>query len=277
MAYLLAVLASIIYGSADFLGGLASRRTSALLVVTVSQASGLAVVLGAIPFFRAAHVAASDIAWGVAAGAASALGLGLLYHALAIGVMSIVAPLTAIFAALVPFLVGIVQGERLTVMAMAGVAMALVAIFLVSQTHRDLESHVAHGRSIVVALSAGIALGFFLVALDSASDEAGLLPLILARSASIVLVLPIAIARGIRPQRESAAPMLAAGALDMVANILYVLAVSRGMLVIVATLVSLYPATTVVLARLVYRERLRVAQQLGVILAIAAVALIVAG
>ncbi len=277
MPYFLAVLASMVYGSADFLGGLASRKTSALTVVTLSQGVGLFVVLATIPFFPAARAATSDVAWGAAAGMAGAVGVGLLYYALAIGTMSIVAPVTAIFAALVPFAVGIVQGERPTALAVSGVAVAVVAIVLVSQTPADVEQHAAQWRSIVIAVLSGIAIGLFLVALDGASDEAGLWTLVIARIASLVLLLPVALIRGIWPARGSVGPIIAAGVLDMSANIFYLLAVARGMLSIVATLVSLYPAATVILARIVYGERLRLRQQWGVVCAIAAVALIVAG
>lgn len=277
MPYFLAVLASMVYGSADFLGGLASRKTSALTVVTLSQGVGLFVVLATIPFFPAARAATSDVAWGAAAGMAGAVGVGLLYYALAIGTMSIVAPVTAIFAVLVPFAVGIVQGERPTALAVSGVAVAVVAIVLVSQTPADVEQHAAQLRSIVIAVLSGIAIGLFLVALDGASDEAGLWTLVIARIASLVLLLPVALIRGIWPARGSVGPIIAAGVLDMSANIFYLLAVARGMLSIVATLVALYPAATVILARIVYGERLRLRQQWGVVCAIAAVALIVAG
>ena len=277
MPYFLAVLASMVYGSADFLGGLASRKTSALTVVTLSQGVGLFVVLATIPFFPAARAATSDVAWGAAAGMAGAVGVGLLYYALAIGTMSIVAPVTAIFAVLVPFAVGIVQGERPTALAVSGVAVAVVAIVLVSQTPADVEQHAAQLRSIVFAVLSGIAIGLFLVALDGASDEAGLWTLVIARIASLVLLLPVALIRGIWPARGSVGPIIAAGVLDMSANIFYLLAVARGMLSIVATLVSLYPAATVILARIVYGERFRLRQQWGVVCAIAAVALIVAG
>lgn len=277
MPYFLAVLASMVYGSADFLGGLASRKTSALTVVTLSQGVGLFVVLATIPFFPAARAATSDVAWGAAAGMAGAVGVGLLYYALAIGTMSIVAPVSAIFAVLVPFAVGIVQGERPTALAVSGVAVAVVAIVLVSQTPADVEQHAAQLKSIVIAVLSGIAIGLFLVALDGASDEAGLWTLVIARIASLVLLLPVALIRGIWPARGSVGPIIAAGVLDMSANIFYLLAVARGMLSIVATLVSLYPAATVILARIVYGERLRLRQQWGVVCAIAAVALIVAG
>ena len=276
MPYLLAVVASIVYGSADFLCGLASRRTSALTVLTLSQSVGFFVVLGAIPFFPVARAATSDLAWGAAAGIAGAVGVGLLYYALAIGAMSIVAPVTAVFAALVPFLAGIAQGERPTGLAMAGVALAIVAIVLVSWNPADAPPHAAATRSLAIAVLSGMFMGLFLVALDGASDEAGLWTIVIARIASLAFLLPIALVRGIRPPKDSVAPIIAGGVLDMTATILYLLAVTRGMLSIVATLLSLYPAATVILALIVYRERLGVLQWCGVVGAIAAVGLIVA-
>lgn len=275
MTVLLALLSAVVYGSADFFGGVASRRTAALRVVTLSQAIGLAMVLAAIPLMPAARVLRADLGWGAAAGIFGAVGVLLLYRALAIGTMSVVAPLTAVFAALVPIVVGLARGDRPSLVARAGIVLAVVAIALVSRTEDQGEAPRAGSRlSIVIALGAGIAIGFFLVALDGASDGAGLWTLAIARAASIAVLVPLALPRGLRAPRESVAPIVLSGVLDMAANILYLLAVMRGMLSLVATLVSLYPAATVILARIVYHERLSAVQKGGVVLAIAAVALI---
>ncbi|MGH9457232.1 MAG: EamA family transporter [Thermoanaerobaculia bacterium] len=277
MTFVLALASAAVYGSADFLGGMASRRTTALRVVAISQGIGLVVVLGTIPLFGPARVMASDLGWGAAAGVCGALGVLFLYRALAIGTMSVVAPLTAVFAAVVPVIVGVLRGERPAVAARFGIALALVAIALVSRSTREETrggAQTSSRRSIVIALGAGLLIGFFLVALDGASDDAGLWTLAIARVVGLAVLLPLAIPRGLRPPRAAVAPIVGSGVLDMAANILYVLAVMRGMLALVATLVSLYPAATVLLARGVYGERLEPVQKLGVALALGAVALI---
>ncbi len=273
MTTAIALAAALVYGSADFLGGVAARRTAALGVAALSQAVGLALILAAIPLLGPARVVGADFGWGAAAGVFGALGVLLLYRALAVGTMSIVAPLTAVFAALVPILAGVVRGERPSMVARTGVVLAVVAIALVSRT-RDDQSGAFSRRGILTALGAGILIGLFLVALDGASDAAGLWTLAIARAASVTLLVPLALARRLRPPREAIAPILGSGVLDMAANVLYLLAVMRGMLALVATLVSLYPAATVILARVVYGERLTGVQKAGVALAILAVALI---
>lgn len=273
MTTVIALASALVYGSADFLGGVASRRTAALGVVAISQAVGLALILVALPFLGPARVVRADFGWGAAAGIFGALGVLLLYRALAVGTMSIVAPLTAVFAALVPILAGVVRGERPSTVARIGVALAVVAIALVSRT-RDDQAGVVSRRGILTALGAGILIGLFLVALDGASDAAGLWTLAIARAASVTLLVPLALARKLRPPREALAPIVGSGVLDMAANVLYLLAVMRGMLALVATLVSLYPAATVILARIIYGERLSGVQKAGVALAILAVALI---
>jgi drug/metabolite transporter (DMT)-like permease len=166
------------------------------------------------------------------------------------------------------------RGERPSPIALTGIVLAVLAIALVCRTPDDGERRASSRGSIAVALAAGIAIGCFLVALDGASDTAGLWTLVIARSTSLIVLLPIAFTRGIRPPRDAVAPILWGGVLDMLANVLYLLAVARGMLSVVATLVSLYPAATVILARIVYGERLSALQRMGVVLAIGAVALI---
>jgi drug/metabolite transporter (DMT)-like permease len=191
--------------------------------------------------------------------------------------MSIAAPVTAILTALVPVAVGIAQGEQPTALAISGVALALAAIVLVSQAPPAGGRTGAPRKSLAIALVAGAFLGLFLVALDAASDEAGLWTLLMARATSVVLVLPFALVRGIRPPRGAVAPIISAGVLDTVANVLYLMAVAQGLLTIVAALVALYPAATVILARIVYRERLRLMQRWGVACAIAAIVMMAAG
>ncbi len=235
----LAVLASIAYGAADFLGGLATKRGSTVFAAVVcSQATGLLLVLLALPFLPPASPTAADLAWGAASGLAGGIGLALLYRGLAIGVMSVVAPVTAVCAVIIPVAVGVAFGERPTGAAAAGVALAVIAIILISQSGEG-ESGKRATTGVTTAIASGIAIGIFLVCLERTGPSAGLWPL--------------------------------------VANILYLLAVRQGPLSIVATLTSLYPASTILLARIVLSERLRIVQQAGVACAVLAIVLIVSG
>lgn len=278
ISYALAVLSSITYGAADFLGGFATRRSSMIAVVVFSQLSGLILVLLALPFLPPSSPSALDFAWGAASGLAGGIGVALLYRGLAIGVMSVVAPVTAVCAVTIPLIVGVALGERPSALAVVGVALAILAIILVSQS-----DHVEEGRratsGVLIAIGSGIAVGIFLVFLQRTGPSTGLWPLIAARVVSIVFFSTIGMAtrRDLVPRRDSMPIVIGGGALDMLANILYLIAVRQGLLSIVATLTSLYPASTIILARIVLRERLRLLQQAGVVCAAVAIIMIVSG
>src|SRR4051812_4468358 len=195
----LALLSAILYGAADFVGGLTSRRASTLPVVLVSQLSGVVVVLILLPLLPEASVLRSDAGWGAAAGLAGGLGVALLYRALAIGTMSVVAPTTAVCAVAIPVAVAIVLGERPSTTALAGMAMALVAIVLVSQSTAPASapSHRRHSsEALLLAVASGAAIGVFYLTLARTSRDAGLWPLLAARGASAVLFAIIAFGSG---------------------------------------------------------------------------------
>jgi drug/metabolite transporter (DMT)-like permease len=277
VANALAVLSSIAYGAADFLGGLATKRGSTVFSAVVwSQATGLVLVLIALPFFPPASPTNADLAWGAATGLAGGIGLALLYRGLAVGVMSVVAPVTAVCAVIIPVAFGVALGERPTGVAVAGVTLALVAIVLISQSGQGEEGKRA-GTGVPIAIASGVAIGIFLVCLERTGPTAGLWPLVPARivSVSFMAVAGLVARQSLLPRRESWPIVVGGGALDMVANIFYLLAVRQGPLSIVATLTSLYPAGTILLARVVLRERLRLVQLAGVACAVLAIVLIV--
>ena len=279
VAEALAVLSSISYGAADFLGGLATKRGSTVFSAVVwSQATGLALVLLALPFLPAASPTAADLAWGAATGLAGGIGLALLYRGLAVGLMSVVAPVTAVCAVIIPVAVGFALGERPTGIALAGVVLALVAIVLISQSGESAEGRTA-GTGVPIAIASGIAIGIFLVCLQRTGRSAGLWPLVPARivSVSFIAIAGLVARQKLVPRRDSWPMVVGGGALDMVANVFYLVAVRQGSLSIIATLTSLYPAGTILLARIVLRERLRIVQQAGVACAVLAIVLIVAG
>ncbi|NUS03989.1 MAG: EamA family transporter [Nonomuraea sp.] len=271
-AVILATACAVVYGTADFFGGLASRRSQVLSVVALSQLAGLALILVLLPLLPGA-VSASALLWGLLAGLSGAAGLALFYRALATGVMSVVAPTTAATSAALPVLYGLAAGERPAFWALAGVVLALGSIVLIS---RDRSAGRGSVVSVLVSLAAGAGFGGFFILLAVAPSDAGLWPLVGARMSSVTVVVLLALVtrRSLRPGAGSLRVILAAGALDMAANVLFLLAQRQGLLSLVAVLVSLYPASTLLLARQVLGERLRGVQIAGVACALAAVTLI---
>jgi len=276
VAVVLALASAVVYGTSDFLGGLASRRASVFGVVALSQLAGLVALIGLLPWLGG-PAGVVDLAWGVAAGLAGATGLVIFFRTLARGVMSVVAPITAVTAAAVPVLVGLLGGERIGGWAAAGIVLALVAVVLVSAEGGLAALRAARPASIPPALAAGAAFGIFFVFLDRTGDDTGLTPLVAARLASVALVVAVALAgrQSLRVGRPALPLVLLSGIGDMSANALFLLATQQqAQLAIVGVLASLYPVSTVVLAQLVLRERLVPAQLAGLASAFAAVVLI---
>lgn len=275
MAVLLALASAVVYGASDFCGGLASRRATSAAVVVGSQAAGLLVLLLLLPVLGGSPTAA-DLAWGAAAGVSGAAGLVIFYRALAAGVMSVVAPVTAVCAAAVPVLVGVGLGEHIGPAAGVGILLALVAVVLVAAGGGLSALRSARVQGLAPALTAGVLFGLFFVLLARAHPGAGLWPLVGARLASVLLVTVATVGTGRRLRVPAGAlpTVLAAGVGDMTANALFLVATQHGELAITAVLTSLYPASTVVLAQLVLRERLVRAQAAGLVTALVAVALI---
>ena len=279
MAVLLALASAVVYGTSDFLGGLASRRASVFGVVAVSQLAGLTALIVLLPWLGG-PVGWSDLAWGVAAGLAGATGLLIFFRTLARGVMSVVAPVTAVTAAAVQVLVGLGGGERIGARTAVGIVLALVAVVLVSAEGGLAALRAARPASIPPALAAGTAFGLFFVFLDRTGDDTGLTPLVAARLASVALAVAVALAgrKPISVSRPALPLVLISGIGDMTANALFLLATQQdARLAIVGVLASLYPVSTVVLAQVVLREKLVPAQLAGLAAAFGAVVLITAG
>ena len=281
-APLLALLSAVLYGAADFVGGLTSRRAPTMAVVFSSQLAGALALLAMLPLLQPAAVGVADVLWGAAAGCAGGVGVALLYRALAIGTMSVVAPTTAVCAVAIPVAVAIALGERPSGLALSGMALALVAIVLVSQAPETgpTRDRSQGTQALLIAIGSGIAIGIFFLALARTSHAAGLWPLLAARVASALLIAAMALVTGIKSLRmpRSVLPMaIACGVIDMGANGLYLIATRGGALSIIVTLASLYPASTVLLARIVLHERLGRLQVAGVVACLIAIALIVTG
>lgn len=288
MALIFGLASALTYGAADFLGGLATRTTKVLSVVMLSQLLGSLLLVAILPFFKA-ELTANAMWWGAFAGIAGSAGITLFYQGLAVGRMGAIAPITAVEAATVPVIFGLATGERPSALALAGVALALVAVGLVSasaepepaansaggaaETPRWIRSGVAHG------LGAGLAFGAFFILLDRAGDDTGMWPLVGARISGLILIgIALVATRGWeRPPASGVRLIAGAGALDVAANVFYLLATREGLLSIVAVLTSMYPATTVLLARITLGERFRPAQSIGLLVAVAGVVAIALG
>lgn len=266
MGIVLALVAAVTYGVADFFGGLATKRSAVWTVVVLTGLCGLATALACVPLLSPAPPPPRDLEIGAVIGLASAAGLATFYRGLAVARMSIVAPITAVLAAVVPVIYGAVRGERLSAVGFAGIALALVAVFFVSRaSDEDVAGQPEPARfGVVYGLGAGFAFGLIFVLLSATSR--GVWPLVMSRCVSVVIVgVSAAIAgRLTRPAPGSAAVIIAAGVLDMAANVAYLLALRNTLISIAAVVTSLYPASTVLLARIVLHERLGPVQWLGV-------------
>ncbi len=281
MPFFVALMASILYGSADFLGGIASRRDPVLRVTTVTQACGMAALLVGSMFVHGVPSHA-DIAWAALAGITGGLGVLLLYHAMTIGQVSTVAPLISMIAIAVPVGVGLLLGERPGVLPLAGVALGAIAIVAISgggEHHETGASTRVEGRALAVAIASGVFIGGFLVSMGRVGTGGGLWPLVIARAGGTLVVGTVALVRRTswRVERSAWPLLICCGVLDSTANLLYLWAVQRAPLSLTATLVSLAPASTVVLAQIVLRERLVTAQKAGIALALVAIVLLSRG
>lgn len=271
---LLAAVSAIAFGTADFSGGKASRRADPIAVTVVSQLLSVPLLVALVLVVPGTPNLA-DIAWGLLAGVAGAGGVMLLYRALAGGMMAVVAPVTAITAAVVPIVAGLFTSSFPGALALTGAGLAVVAIALVSLGEGG-RGPGAPARLVGLALAAGALFGVFFTLLGQASESAGMWPVAAVRASSIAFGLILAAGTGVRLRlgRRVLGWAAVAGLLDSAANALFMAAAARGHLSIVAAIAALYPASTVLLALAVDRERLRPVQIAG--LGFAAGALVLA-
>jgi drug/metabolite transporter (DMT)-like permease len=274
VAALLALFSAATYGIGDFCGGLAARRIAASSVVLWSHLLGLTLLLASTVVITG-EVTRGDLVIGAVGGLCGAAGVGLLYKGLSVGPMSVVAPITALLSAAVPVVAGYVEGERPGTSAVVGIGLALLAIVLVSaEGERSLRP--SDLRGVGYALGAGLGFGFFFVALSHTGEDAGMWPLVAARGASVTVLGVAALLRVIPrrlPAPGSRALTAAAGALDALANVFFLLAVREGLVSVVSVLAALYPVSTVILARVILREEFHRVQIAGMALALPATVL----
>ena len=282
MAAVLALVAALAYGAADFYGGLATRRLPAATVVLRSNSLAFPCLLVA-NLGVTGTLTGHDAVAGALAGIGSIAGLLLLFRALAEGTMSIVAPITAVLAAVVPMAVGLGTGERPPLLALTGLPVAMAAVLLLAAPPTAGGGRLAIPRgNLLACLGAGLGFGVFFVALDATSDGAGLWPVVVSQAAGIVLLTAFKLVGvgGSRSgaARKNAAPqwpaVAASGLFSAVGHVSFLLATRRGLLTLVAVIASLYPASTLLLARLFLGERMAGLQQVGAVLAGVAVVLV---
>ena len=276
MTALLAIASALLVGGADFVGGFLSRMVYAVRVAAVAQLVGLVFAVPVALLVDAERVTTTDAVWAVGSGVAVGLGLVCFYTAMTRGLISVIAPVTAVTGALVPVLYALGGGERPGGAAMAGIALAIAAIAVVSLGSAGHAEAEASRGALPLAFVAGILFGLFYVCFARVHEDAGLWPVAISRlaSASVLVVLAIVVTRGLAVGRRAAPWVVAIGALEVGAAVTLLLAIQSGPVSVASVLASLYPVTTTFLAALVLRERLRGLQLAGVALALVAVALI---
>lgn len=278
MAVLLAALSALTFGAADFSGGLSARRIAAQWTTAVAQATGL-VLLVVVATVVGGSPGTVDLALGAAAGLCGGLALMVFYWAMALGPMNVIAPVSAVTAAVVPTVAGLLFGERPGPIGVLGIVLALPAIVLITRAPQQgdpaPDRHRASPRAIVAATGAGLGFGLFLTFVSRTAEDSGLWPLAGARSAAIAVAMTaVLVTRPARPAAEGARLAMLTGCLDATGNIFFLLASRQGLLTLVGVIGAMYPAATVVLARVVLGERLARHQLAGLAVAGLAVVLI---
>jgi drug/metabolite transporter (DMT)-like permease len=270
------LVSAIAWGAGDFGGGLASRRAPVFGVVLISQIVGMSLAFGLAVLLGETLFTSSDLAWSVAGGIAGGIGITSLYRALSVGRMAVVAPVTAVLAAMIPVVVGFATEDLPNQTVLAGIGLAIVAVVLVSRVQDE-----ADGRSagLGLALLAGIGFGLFGACIGQLSDGHVFGPLTIVRATEAVMLVGVIVvtSSGWRPPRDLVLAIVAVGVLDMAGNGAYILSAQAGSLAVASVLSSLYPVTTVILATVVLRERVTRIHAVGIAMAATAVAMIAYG
>jgi drug/metabolite transporter (DMT)-like permease len=277
MVAILGFVSAVVYGASDFLGGLASRRMSALLASFVGFV--VAAIVSAVAVLIEQPVWSVDaVVLGAIAGVAGSVGTLALYACLAVGPMSVLSPGVAAIYAVLPAVVGIVLGERFPPIGYAALVVVVIAGVLLAATPESGGGKKPSGRALAYAGTAGVAFAGYIIAIDATPVESGLVPLLVDLIAGGLLFVVALTWRRIRNgpgelaglrDRTATLLALAAGALLVTGNILLVIGLHLGDLAVMGVLNSLYPLGTVLLAIAVLKERLTVLQLIGIVLAIA--------
>ena len=277
LAFAISLASAASWGVSDFLGGLTSRRLPVLGVLAVSQPAGLVLIAVMIAIFGADPISADKFAIAALAGAASLGGLWAFYAAMAMGTVSVVAPIASL-GVVVPVAVGLGRGDSPAAIQLIGLIPAIAGVVILSYEEHPERAGVAR-RAIILAILAGLGFGIFFTALDIASpDRPGWAILAVRVGGVSVVAIALLITRPrLAAVSGSIAVLLVIGFFDVLANGLFAVASTKGVLPVVAVGGSMYPAFTIALATFVLRERLARVQWAGVVLALLGVALIAAG
>jgi drug/metabolite transporter (DMT)-like permease len=272
---LLGLAAAIAYGIGDFVGAFASRRHTAVTVLLHSYPVGAVLMLVMLPFFPGT-ITVRTVVFGVAGGLAGLVGVTIMYALMVRAPMNVISPVTAVLAAIVPVVFGVLVGERPQLAAWLGIVLGIGAVVLVSRTSDEHPHGRIALRVIALAFVSGLGFGFYFIFLARAGDDSGLWPLVISRIASAIVIVPLAWQRrGLtRIRGQMLAITLAAGAFDAAANMFFLLASRQGLLSLASVLTSLYPAVTVMLAVGLLHEHTSKIQRIGLGLAATAIVLI---
>lgn len=277
LALAISLASAASWGVSDFLGGQQSRRLPVLGVLAVSQSVGLLLVAALIPLLGADSISAGKLVIAFLAGAASLGGLGAFYAAMAMGTVSVVAPIAAL-GVVVPVVVGLAVGQAPAPIQLAGLVPAVAGVVILSYEEDPEHAGIA-SRSIVLAIIAGLSFGIFFTALDAAATDHPGWAVLAARVGGVAAIAAALIVT--RPRLDGVAAavgvLIVIGVFDMLANVLFAVASTKGVLPVVAVGSSMYPAFTVALAHGVLGERLATVQWAGVFVALTGVAMIAAG
>jgi drug/metabolite transporter (DMT)-like permease len=281
VAIVLALTSGLVYGITDYLGGRTSRRFSPLTVTFFAELALFTLFVPIVPLIESAGPSTAAIGWGAVAGVTGSLGVLGLYAALSRGNMTVVAPITGVVAAAGPVIVGLATGERPGGLTTTGIVLTIVAVGLIGGAVGATHQHV-DPTTLVLAVLVGAAFGMMFVAYSRTGDDGGLWPLWSARFGGTPMLgaaYVIARRRGTVPSAELAVvkPSIVIGVGVGLANALYLVSTREGLLSIVAVLVSLYPASTIVLASVLDHERATRSQLVGMAVAVIAVAMITVG
>lgn len=283
-AVFIGVTAALIFGSADFVGGMAAKRISAVRVTAIGGLAGLVILLIALPLFPSVWSPKAVLLGGIT-GLTGAIAVVLLYACLAIGPMSILSPLTAVISAVVPVLAGVVRGQQLNTLGYVAIIVALVAVILVGFVPEKGAVRPSP-KALGMAVGAGTLIGTFLILIDLTPDDSGLVPLVVSRGVNAVVMFTAIGIGALWVRRRGSAPQshggwkpglglaIIAGVIDAAANAMLLLGLRLGELTIQSVLTALYPAGTILLAAIVLRERIAPVQVVGLLLALTAAAML---
>ncbi len=276
VAVVVGVASALVFGSADFLGGLASKRIASVRATAIAAISGLVILLLTLLVIPS-HWSWSAVAFGALSGVSGAIAISLLYACLAIGPMSILSPLTAVVSAVVPLSVGLLRGERLHPIGYVALGIALVAVVLVGFVPERGAVRPSL-RGILMAIGSGAMIGVFLIVIDLTPTDSGMIPLVFNRAVNAMIMFAVigllALRRGSardpRGWRAGIPFAIACGVIDSIANAGLLLGLRLGDLSVMSVLTALYPAGTIMLAAIVLKERIAPVQYIGLVLAVGA-------